>query len=67
MTKLILRLKSGREFTFECEEYSLNTLKLDGSIKDFTYKGGIGECPIWFNADDVEAIAIIYKGGESDE
>ena len=66
MTEVILRLKSGREFTFKCEEYSLHTLKLDGSLCDFTYKGGIGECPIWFNTDDVEAIAVMHKGGEDE-
>ena len=66
MTGVILRLKSGREFKFKCEEYSLHTLKVDGSLRDFTYKGGIGECPIWFNPDDVEAIAVIYKGGDTE-
>ena len=64
MNKVILRLKSGREFVFECESYSLLTLKLDGSLRDFTYKGGVGECPIWFNPDDVEVIAAVCKGGD---
>ena len=63
MNKVILRLKSGREFAFECESYSLQTFKLDGSLSDFTYKGGVGECPIWFNPDDVEAIAAVCEGG----
>lgn len=66
MNKVILRLKSGREFVFECESYSLQTLKMDGSLCDFTYKGGVGECPIWFNVDAVEAIAVIHKSGEAD-
>lgn len=64
MNKVILRLKSGREFVFECESYSFQTLKLDGSLCDFTYKGGVGECPIWFSPDDVEVIAVVYKGGD---
>lgn len=64
MIEVILRLKSSREFIFKCEEYSLHTLKLDGSLSDFTYKGGIGECPIWFSTDDVEAIVVIRKGSE---
>ena len=66
MNKVILRLKSGREFVFECESYSLQTLKLDGSLSDFTYKGGVGECPIWFSIDDVEAIVVVHKGGEDE-
>lgn len=66
MKKVILRLKSGREFVFECESYSLSTHKLDGSICDFTYKGGVGECPIWLNFDDVEAITVVYKGGDTE-
>ena len=64
MNKVILRLKSGREFVFECESYSLQTLKLDVSLCNFTYKGRIGECLIWFDSKDVEAIAVICKGGE---
>ena len=66
MNKVILRLKSGREFVFECESYSLLTSKLDGSFCDFLYKGGVGECPIWFRSDDVEAIAVVCKGGETE-
>ena len=66
MQKVILRLKSGREFVFECDSYSLHTLKLDGSLCDFTYKGGIGECPIWFDVEDVEVIAVICKGGDDE-
>lgn len=66
MNIVILRLKSGREFVFECESYSLRTFKVDGSLCDFTYEGGIGECPIWFNTDDVEAIAVVCKGGDAE-
>lgn len=64
MNKVILRLKSGREFRFECTEYSIQTLKRDGSLCGFTYKGGVGECPIWFDANDIEVIAIVSKGGD---
>lgn len=66
MNKVILRLKSGREFVFECESYSLQIFKHDGSLSNFTYKGGVGECPVWFNPDDVEAIAVVYKGGDDE-
>lgn len=64
MNKIILRLKSGREFKFECESYTLRTLNLDGRLCDFNYEGGVGECPIWFNPDDVEAIVVVREGGE---
>lgn len=67
MNKVILRLKSGREFVFECESYSLQTLKLDVSLCNFTYNGRIGECLIWFDPKDVEAIAVICKGGDDDK
>ena len=66
MNEVILRLKSGREFVFECESYSFEISKLDRRLCDFTYKGGVGECPIWFNLDDVEAIAVVYKGGDTE-
>lgn len=66
MNKVILRLKSGREFKFKCESYTLRTLNLDGRLSDFTYKGGVGECPIWFNIDDVEAIVVVHEGGEDE-
>ena len=66
MNKVILRLKSGREFVFECESYSLQTFKMDGSLSDFTYKGCVGECPIWFSIDDVEAIVVVHEGGEDE-
>lgn len=66
MNKVILRLKSGREFVFECESYSLRASNLDGSLCGFNYKGGIGECPIWFSPDDVETIAVVRKGGDAE-
>ena len=62
MNKIILQLKGGREFVFECEEYSLETFKVNGSICDFTYNGCVEECPIWFATDDIEAIAVVRKG-----
>ena len=67
MNKVVLRLKSGREFMFECESYKIERFKYDGSLSNFTYKGGIGECPIWFDPDDVEAIAVVCKGREDEK
>lgn len=66
MESVILRLKSGREFRFECTEYSIQTLKQDGSLCGFKYEGGVGECPIWFDVDDIEVIAIVCKGGDTE-
>ena len=51
---------------FECESYGIERFRYDGSLSDFTYKGGIGECPIWFDPDDVEAIAVVCKGGDDE-
>lgn len=64
MESVILRLKSGREFRFECTSYSIQTLKQDGSLCGFKYEGGVGECPIWFDVNDIEVIAIVRKGGD---
>ena len=64
MKDIILRLKSGREFHFSCESYKIITSKYDGSLADFSYKGGKGECPIYFMVNDVEAISIITEDKE---
>ena len=61
MHKVVLRLKSGREFQFKCKSYEIATFKMDGSLLDFSYEGGVGECPIYFQVDDIEAIAIITE------
>lgn len=61
MHDIIMRLKSGREFRFQCEEYTIETLELDGMLAEFSYKGGVGECPVYFRREDVECIAIIGK------
>ncbi len=61
MTTVILRLKSGREFKFKCEEYQLHTLKLDGRLCDFKFENAVGEFPIWFMPEDIEVIAVVNK------
>ena len=61
MNKIVMRFKSGREFRFKCEEYTITTFKLDGTLSGFSYKGGVGECPIYFQTQDIECIAIIKK------
>lgn len=59
MKEIVLRLKSGREFRFKCEEYSISIFEIDGTLSDFSYKGGVGECPIYFQPQDIECIAVI--------
>lgn len=61
MNEIVMRLKSGREFRFKCEEYTIKTFKPTGTLSDFSYKGGVGECPIYYQAQDIECIAIIGK------
>ena len=62
MHDIMMRLKSGREFRFKCEEYTIKTHELNGMLSEFSYKGGMGECPIYYHIEDVECIAIIGKG-----
>lgn len=47
--EIVLRLKSGREFRFKCEEYSISTFKIDGTIS------------IYFQTQDIECIAVICE------
>lgn len=59
MHDIVMRLKSGREFRFKCEKYTIETYALNGELSEFTYEGGVGECPIYFQREDVECIAAI--------
>lgn len=66
MHSMIIRLKSGREIKFACETYKLEKLKMDGELLSFEYTGGVGECPVYFNVDDIEAVMeIIDEDGEA--
>lgn len=67
MNEIIMRFKSGREFRFKCEEYTIKTFKPTGTLSEFSYKGGVGECPIYYQIPDVECIAIIGKEQNNDE
>lgn len=64
MHDIIVRLKSGREFRLSCKRYKISRFKIDGTISDFSYEGGIGECPVYFNALDIEAVVEITKNRE---
>lgn len=61
MNEIVMRLKSGREFRFKCEEYTIKTFKPTGTLSEFSYEGGVGECPIYYELPDIECIAIIGK------
>ena len=66
MHSMIMRLKSGREIKFACKTYKFERFKLDGGLLSFEYTGGVGECPIYFNVDDIELILeIIDEDGEA--
>lgn len=65
MHRLIMRLKSGREFKFSCKTYEFERSKLGGTLVRFKYTGGVGECLIYFLVDDIEAIIEIMD--ENDE
>ena len=57
--KMIMVFKSGRECHFECDNYSLIKTKDGNEIYEFSYKGGIGECPIFYRGQDIESIIRI--------
>lgn len=61
MNDIVIRFKSGREFRFKCEEYTIRTVKLDGTLSEFSFKGGVGECLVYFQVQDIESIAINRK------
>ena len=67
MYKMILRLKSGREFKFSCDEYSIARHKMTGELTEFCCEKVVGECPLYFKTEDVEAIVLITKEGEENE
>jgi hypothetical protein len=58
---MIMRMKSGNEFHFSCESYTIKSIKFSGEITEFTYEGGRGECPIYFRIGDIESIAEVYE------
>lgn len=64
MEDIMLRLKSGREFRFRCEEFQIGRIRINGAISEFNYKGGVGECPVYLQPQDIECIAVIAKGAE---
>ena len=56
MIKLIIRMRSGREFRLTCSSYKIYAFEIDGSLYDFTWADGTGECPQWLDVSQIEAI-----------
>lgn len=65
MHSMVVRLKSGREIRFACKTYKFEKANINGKLLSFECTGGVGECPVYFNVDDIEAIMeIIDEDGE---
>lgn len=62
MEKIILRLKSGKEFRFNCESYEIVINKGTRLLREFSCINATGECPIYFKIEDVESISVIKQG-----
>lgn len=57
--RLCLRLKSGKEFHFSCDKYTITRNNATGELLRFTYESAFGECPQYFSIKDVESISRI--------
>lgn len=66
MHEIIMRFKSGREFRFKCEQYTIKKFKPTGALSEFSCRGEAGECPIYFQIQDIECIAIIREEQNDD-
>lgn len=66
--KMILRLKSGREIRFTCDEYKINRLKMTGELTSYEFTNVTGEYLAYISLDDVEAIIEVRdEEGMEDE
>lgn len=60
---MCIRLKSGREFRFSCEEYTIKRHSLTQELAEVEFKDINGEGPIFFKTCDIESISE-YKEDE---
>lgn len=65
MYQIIMRFKSGSEYNFKCKSYDAHTNPF-GELVLFDYKGGVGECPIYYNPKEVESIAVVKEEKEDE-
>lgn len=54
---ICLRLKSGREFRFSCEEYTIKRHSMTQELVEAEFKNVKGECPRFFKTEDIESIS----------
>lgn len=66
MYQITMVFKSGKEYSFSCENYKLERLAYGGGLYNFSYEHGVGICPIYYKDEDIESIAV-YKGEEKSE
>ena len=59
-----MRLKSGREFRFSCEEYTIKRYSMTQELAEVEFKNVSGECPQFFKTDDIESISEYIEGEE---
>ena len=60
--KVCLRLKSGKEFQFECTSYKIKKYDLTGELKEVEFESATGDCPVYFRTADVESISRYIEG-----
>lgn len=65
--KMILRLKSGRELRFTCDEYEIGRLKMTGELTRYEFTNVAGEYPAYISLDDVEAIIEVRDEEEPED
>ena len=61
---ICMRLKSGREFRFSCEEYSIKRYSMTQELAEVDFKNVSGECPIFFKTENIESISEYTEGEE---
>lgn len=66
MYQITMSFKSGKEYSFSCESYTIDRFVYNGGLANFSYKGGVGMCPIFYRADDIESIAVLKEEEKSE-
>ncbi len=61
---MCMRLKSGREFRFSCEEYLIKRYSMTQELAEVEFKKVSGECPKFVKTDDIESISEYIEGEE---
>lgn len=67
--RMCVRLKSGREFYFSCDKYSMTRSNITGELEETSFEGMVGECPIYLRPNEIESVSRIIEeddGGEEE-